>query len=670
MTLSQKIFLALRRERSIHFAAAASFATAVAVAAFVLYVGATYPKAVARQVSIDANKGIQAELDRLSSVADRIAADPTFASLVASKDYRGIDAYLSKKKSEEGVSRFAVMDPQGFITSRTEQGYLTGDNAFLQSPPGRLIASGVPRTQSVEAGNVNPRELFLVSSVPIPAQKGSGGSLGTLFATSVADDAFAARFAASAIGRSARVAFYRPIYGIFGSSIVSARNKQILDAQIQTSSDQISQLDGAAVFKAPDSQVFLAQDLKLKGAEGETGGLIVFVPMLGLIWISLVGSLLPFFVFMAICVALHKRPHRRPSRRTYYPAALALGGAGTIVALAVFFIGYESIPSIKESRYPLYNSILSIQPESGVFDKDAGQRVSVVLDAGDEPINAIGIRLSYDPSAIRVESVDTSESVCEHFVSQESDEKGAVGLECIVPSPGYQGKGAKVADVYIKALRPGPASISFAEGTRVLANDGLGTDVLRQAVGGSFLFEDRPSATASTSVTAFSVSHPNASRWYASRKVAISWIPRVPVNITATGPGSFHSIKSFDAPPATIEVPADGEYRFEVARKDGSARVSLVKARVDATPPEHVVLQASETAVKAGSIVRFIADAKDAGSGVQRASYVKIDNDLFFPIGREIHIPFLDAGAHTVTLRSYDNAGNHTDATQAIQVDP
>lgn len=649
-----------------HVAAGVSLLTTIIIFGVAYQQSQSYPNKVSANIAVNVEKGIRAEFDTLSKKTIMAAEDQFFADVVSSKNTEKISSWIRDERKKLGVSRIAVVDADGFVISRTAIGYSNGDNLFLNHPFGRLIASGIDYASSIEVGAKDPREVFFVSSAPIRID---GKKVGTLFLSELADDVFTSRFVSTYLGDDVRGAFYRNIYGIYGSNIDNQHTRDLLNANVQAASDRLRALTHAAVFRMSNGQIYVVRDVPLQGVEEETGHLIVFVPILQFFEIALITVLVPLIMFIVICVMLHHRSKQKVIERLYYLAASTLGIVGVVgtLFLCVYLFGY--IPKLVDTQYPLYNSILSLRPETGIFDTKVGQKVSVVLDSGGEAINVVSVKLKYDPILVDIEAVDTAQSLCEYFLTDDYDKKGLIDLECVIPNPGFRGRDAVVADVYVKARRAGQAPFVFTDESQVLANDGLGTDVLRQAIGGNFTFEDRTATSASSTLSAFCGTHSNPERWYPNRSTAFSWAPRVPVLIEMKGLDGSQTKQTFSVPPAHMTLPSDGEYVFTVSPLDTHIKGrAVVHVRADSTSPETVSLEASETLVKAGSIVRFTTFAEDSGSGLQRTSYMKINNGLFFPIGKEVHIPFPDAGIYEVTLRAYDNAGNFKDSSISVEV--
>lgn len=667
MSIWKKVVHTLRYRHSIHIASLLSFVTAVIMLVFIYQQSTVYPKKLSTDLSERVERGVVTELEALKEQSLEVARDPMLLSALSTNNIDELENLLREETTRREVERFTVVGSDGFVISRTAKGYSRGDNAFLQSSVGRLIASGVEGTTSIEAGTRNLYELFFVASTPIQSTKEKKG---TLFASHLIDDEFAEHFATSYIGDNARVVFYREnSYGISGAHVSSEKNKELLNANLQNALDSIRSEKNGAVFRISGTEVLLVVDVPLEGVEGVTGGVLVFMPLIHLMWFGLIVTLIPFIVFIIFCFFLHKKSRHASNERFYYLVAFSVGISGVIVTTILFFTLIQGIPKPRLAPYPLYNSTISIQPEGGVFDLNSEQRMSIMIDSGGESINAISVKLKYDTDVVRVTMVDTTDSVCSYFLSDGGDMQGLVDIECVIPNPGFRGRGAKIADVFIQGKKKDIATFVFTDDTHVLANDGLGTDVLRQAVGAGFTFENKNEDNyASSSVTVFSSTHSNPERWYSDKKVTLHWLPRIPVAVEMTGPDGMYATKSFTTPPAHMYVDQDGSYVFSVKPVNvKNVPSSKVRVNIDTTAPYRVSLEASDKIVKIGSIVRLETSAQDSGSGLQRTSYLRIDNDLFFPIGKEVSVPFTRSGIHRITLRAYDLAGNFREATTFVE---
>lgn len=128
---------------------------------------------------------------------------------------------------------------------------------------------------------------------------------------------------------------------------------------------------------------------------------------------------------------------------------------------------------------------LSILPSSGSFE--VGDTVGVqIFVSSTSPVNAFAGVVSFPPSMFRAESVSKANSVVSLWVVEPvvSNSSGTVSFSGTTLS-GFTGSNGKIATIYFRALKEGQAKLSFNSG-QVLANDGEGTDVTGNLIGGTY----------------------------------------------------------------------------------------------------------------------------------------------------------------------------------------
>lgn len=104
------------------------------------------------------------------------------------------------------------------------------------------------------------------------------------------------------------------------------------------------------------------------------------------------------------------------------------------------------------------------------------------------PINAVQADISFDPSRIEVVEISTEESFANIFIQKEiNNEVGYARLTGGLPNPGYFSDHGLFGTVFFKGITPGIVKIEFLPSSMVLANDGRGTNVLRELVSVSYL---------------------------------------------------------------------------------------------------------------------------------------------------------------------------------------
>lgn len=106
--------------------------------------------------------------------------------------------------------------------------------------------------------------------------------------------------------------------------------------------------------------------------------------------------------------------------------------------------------------------------------------VPIDIKPVESPINVVQVDLSFDPIMLKIIGIDLSDSFASIIVQKEyNNDLGYVRLAVGVPNPGYMGKEAHVGKIYFKTLKAGSAELKFLDSSLVLANNGKGSNVLK-----------------------------------------------------------------------------------------------------------------------------------------------------------------------------------------------
>ncbi|MCL4353932.1 cohesin domain-containing protein [Patescibacteria group bacterium] len=104
------------------------------------------------------------------------------------------------------------------------------------------------------------------------------------------------------------------------------------------------------------------------------------------------------------------------------------------------------------------------------------------------PINAVRIDIAFDPRRVEVSSISTDNSFANIFIQKEIDNKtGYARLTGGLPNPGFLGTEGNFVTFYLKGKMAGMATVNFLPTSMVLANDGNGTNVIKDLGEASFL---------------------------------------------------------------------------------------------------------------------------------------------------------------------------------------
>jgi hypothetical protein len=642
--------------------------------------GALYISHLQEKTGRDFQNGIDTDMAYLREQGNEVAQNPLLATYVLSDNSAKLINLMTSEKNARHIGLMGVANSGGIIIGRTMSPGKLGENVFLVIPQGRAVAEG-RYVQSVEVSGVDTSQLIVTTGRPI---MNGGKMIGALFSNYLTDDAYSKRFRDTYLPKGSEVAFYTKEFGIYGSSFEATSTKKLINSYFNSGSDWIRNglSDQTLVFK--DGTYYVVKNIVFPGIEKSPGGALVFIPRLDISdMANSATALLTFLAFLIFALMYHVRTRGEERGWRYYVLLVSVSVgvfSAAFISLRINDFGHTQLEHIP---YTLYNSTLRMQPESGIYDIDYEQQMSVMVDTGDEVINAIQLGLVFDPDMVELKSIEASTSTCAYVIAKSIDQKaGKASFACVIlDSKGDRGS-FPVANLVVVPKAKGTFDISFdKDETKVLASDGLGTDVLRMSQSGSYRIDKFDiSATSTTNLVmdpgrtfvVFSPTHPNQSRWYNLNTAKFVWrglpdaVYRYAFDTNSdTVPSAGHTLQDSSV---TIPVPGDGIYYFHLQLVAGGP-IAHYRIQSDATPPSIVSMKLSQDKLIVGDVARFSFEATDTGSGVQQNYYVDLGNHLFLPVGSELYIPFLVPGDQKVLLRVYDDAGNYSEEIKVVHVE-
>ncbi len=109
------------------------------------------------------------------------------------------------------------------------------------------------------------------------------------------------------------------------------------------------------------------------------------------------------------------------------------------------------------------------------------------------PVNVVKTDISFDPKTLEVVKVVTDNSFATIFIQNDVDnEAGYIQLIGGVPNPGYVDAAGDFATIYFKAKAPGITKVKYMPTSAVLANDGKGTNVLKDFATIAYFISETP----------------------------------------------------------------------------------------------------------------------------------------------------------------------------------
>ncbi len=360
-----------------------------------------------------------------------------------------------------------------------------------------------------------------------------------------------------------------------------------------------------------------------------------------------------------------------------------------LYTLGAFFILYASI-AFSVSAASNDGATLFVGPSTGTYTVGSTFSVSFYVNTADEFINVVDADILFPPDKLQVVSPSTGSSFINVWAIQPSysNTEGTLSFRGAVPSPGINTDAGLISTVVFRVKSVGTAAVRFSGKSKVLLNDGLGTNVLQQSQSAVYtLALPPPSGPAVSSAT-----HPNQSRWYTETEAQFSWSGDAAVS----GYSYMLSDEPIDTPDNIVDSSKDG-IRYKVV--ESGRRYFHIKAlrdgiwggtthyaiNVDTEPPAAFpveVLPAARTAQQQ-PVIKFF--TTDAGSGLDHYE-VKIiplsgsagtqeesenEEHILYTEAQSPFIPSrLSFGRYDIYVRAHDEAGNYREVTQRLDVVP
>lgn len=343
----------------------------------------------------------------------------------------------------------------------------------------------------------------------------------------------------------------------------------------------------------------------------------------------------------------------------------------------------EAVPDISAAS-------LFLGPATGFYTVGSTFTISLYLNTGGQSVNAIEANLSFPPEKLQVVTPSTGKSLIQVWVDQPSfsNTQGTLRFQGAIPTPGINTGSGLISTVTFRVKQTGVAAVKILDTSRVLLNDGKGTDILGERTGGLYeLILPPPAGPLVTSPT-----HPDQTKWYSANTVGLGWSRGTDVN----GFSYVLSGEPIDTPDDISEgvktsvsykdLP-DGIHYFHIKSLGAGTwgGVTHYAINIDKTPPAgfEVIISPGEKTSRKQPIFDF--STTDAASGIdhyelkiipldEKARKVLGNNlETDTPFFVEVSSPYyreLDIGRYEVVVRAYDRAGNYFQSLKKLQIAP
>ena len=157
------------------------------------------------------------------------------------------------------------------------------------------------------------------------------------------------------------------------------------------------------------------------------------------------------------------------------------------IFLFTFFCGARVIFAADDKPTDLFFSI----PKAEIKE---GEKITigVKINSTKQPINAISGIFSFPADLVKVVSMEKEKSIFNIWTEEPKLTSNKISFEGVIVTPGFQNAGGLILHVTFEAKHKGTVPLTWEEGS-VLANDGLGTNVLSTLVSTNFKIISPPS---------------------------------------------------------------------------------------------------------------------------------------------------------------------------------
>lgn len=341
------------------------------------------------------------------------------------------------------------------------------------------------------------------------------------------------------------------------------------------------------------------------------------------------------------------------------------------ILLAIFFLIFFALSNVAHA------ATLSLSPSSGTFSVGSTFDVSIFLDTNGKSVNALAVSLQFPADMLQVVSPSLGQSIIGVWTSAPrfDNAEGRIDLQGGIPG-GITASNALISTMTFRIKSVGSGIVKFLDGSKVLLNDGLGTNALSQTSNAVFSFKLPPPAGPALA----SETNPDQAQWYKNRSVSFRFMSEaqgvqgysytlsddpttVPDNINL---GTKNVVTYQDLP--------DGIHFFHVkSLRDGAwGGTTHYSVKIDSTKPADFKINVSPGIHTSNNQPIILFSTSDAFSGIDHYEMkivplsINKSDSLFTEVISPYISPVLEKGSYDVIVRAFDKAHNYQEVVQRI----
>ncbi|MFA6512226.1 MAG: hypothetical protein WCV86_03840 [Patescibacteria group bacterium] len=316
-------------------------------------------------------------------------------------------------------------------------------------------------------------------------------------------------------------------------------------------------------------------------------------------------------------------------------------------------------------------STLFFSPSAGSYQTGATFSVGVYVNAGATPINAANGTIG--ASNLTITSVRKA-SLFSLWPVEPGMSGTSVSFAGGLPSPGYSGTAGQFLILSVRAGSVGTATLSFS-GASILANDGLGTNVLSGTGSAAFTITAVPEAVPGIpgAPTVSSPTHPDQERWYGDPNPTFTWNRGSDVDgfsylFDDNAETIPETTRSGNDTEVSFHDLADGIHYFHIRAhtEAGWGATTHFIIRIDNTPPGAPTVTFEDDLPLERPYALLYIISEDATSGIDHFDVFLDDGEVVVLTSEEAAqyvLLDLSLGKHRLMVRAIDRAGKIAEIT-------
>ena len=349
------------------------------------------------------------------------------------------------------------------------------------------------------------------------------------------------------------------------------------------------------------------------------------------------------------------------------------------ISAAMILAGFLVVPS-KVQAAPAAS--FSLSPNTGSFIVDSTFDVSIYLDTQGQSINTVELNLKFPPDKLQLASSSTGKSIIGIWTSAPKfdNQAGTIYLVGGIPGGITVSKGL-VANLTFRVKSVGSAVVKF-ENSRVLLNNGLGTEILTQNYNSIYELTLPPPA----GPIVVSNTHPDQTKWYPDTTLSLQWDSES----EADAYSYVLNEKSIDNPDDISEGTktdvvyknlSEGRHYFHIrALRNGHwGGTSHFAVNIDPTPPADFQIEIVPDArtTRKQPVIQFATSDQSSGMDHYELNIIPLSKPGTSPTSSqgffvEAQSPYvtneLELGKYDVIVRAIDKAGNMREVTKRMEI--